>query len=176
MKRFGWFAVVMWVIGAPALFAGLSDFDFTSEAKVQDRSVSNKSDRQIRDERWAYNVVVWNKSAKDYGKLEFRYIIFRKQAMAGSKSGGYKRVRSTGSVKASLELKSHDKFTFTTDAVDLKKSQLQGGWTYANGAPPRTYDGLEGIWIRVFDGDKQVGEFVSPQGLDQKERWDAPTE
>ena len=90
MKRFGRFAaVMMWVIGAPALFAGVSDFDFTIDTKLQDKSESVKDHTQIKDESWAYTVLAQNKSARDYADLEFHYIVFRKEAVPGSKSGGY---------------------------------------------------------------------------------------
>lgn len=175
MKRFGRIAAVMWVIGAPALFASVSDFDFTVDTKLQDKSESVKDHTQIKDESWAYTVLAQNKSARDYSDLEIRYIVFRKEAIPGSKSGGYKVERAEGSVKAGA-IKAHGDYSFSTNAVHLIKSQLQGSWVYKSGAPVRRFDSLEGLWIRVYSGGKQIAEFTSPQGLDQKELWDAPTQ
>jgi hypothetical protein len=135
--------------------------------------MKNNGALQKQESHWAYEVTADNKSVRDYADLEFRYIIFRKQALIGNKSGASKMVRKGGVAKVAA-VAAHGRFSFTTEPILIEKSQLSGGWVWGNGANPRDWDVLAGIWIKVFSGGKQVGEFTSPQGLENREKWDKP--
>jgi hypothetical protein len=58
--------------------------------------MKNNGALQKQESHWAYEVTADNKSVRDYADLEFRYIIFRKQALIGNKSGASKMVRKGG--------------------------------------------------------------------------------
>jgi hypothetical protein len=153
--------------------SSFSDFDFTAQPKLQDKDSKTVRHEKKNEETWAYDVTAENKSARDYADVEFQYIIFRKEAMVGNKSGASKMIRKTGSAKAPA-VASHGRFTFTTDTILIEKTQLAAGWHWRNGANPRDWDALAGIWIKVLSGGKQVGEFTAPSDLGTREKWDAP--
>jgi len=174
MKWLKWFAVALpLVICGYADLSSFSDFDFTAQPKVQDKNSSTARHEQVTKVNWVYDVTADNKSARDYADVEFQYIIFRKEALVANKSGASKMVRKTGSVK-SPAVAAHGRFTFTTEAMLIETTQLTGGYMWRNGANPRTFDSLQGIWIKVLAGGKQVGEFTSPADLGNREKWDAP--
>jgi hypothetical protein len=176
MKWLKWFAVAIpLVICAYAdLSSSFSDFDFTVQPKTLGKESKVVGDKQKQDANWAYDVTADNKSTRDYADVEFQYILFRKQALIGNKSGASRMVRKTGSVKAPA-IAAHGRFTFTTESIMIEKTQLAPGWHYRNGANPRDYDSLQGIWIRVLAGGKQIGEYTSPADLGNREKWDAPS-
>jgi hypothetical protein len=48
-----------------------------------------------------------------------------------------------------------------------------GSYTYfLNGANPKAEDSLAGIWVRMYQNGKIVGEFTKPSNLASKEKWD----
>ncbi len=169
MKRLALLAILFGI--RSVAFAELSDFDMTAEGKMMEQSVSTESDKKKTSQEWAYDVTMVNKSAKDYGNLKIKYIIFIKDAKEGGKPGDTRLVRKQGETTADA-IKAHAKFAFQTNKVEVKKTQLQGGWTYVNGARPRAADSLAGIWVRVYDGDKQVAQFSNPPTIQTREKWD----
>jgi hypothetical protein len=169
MKRL---AALAFLFCSSVAFAELSDFDFTAEGKLLDQKVANKGDKKETTATWAYDVTLSNKSVKDYANLKIKYIVFVKDVKEGAKTPESKTARSTGEASADA-IKAHAKFSFQTNKVELKKTQLAAGWTYTNGARARAADSLAGVWIRIYDGDKQVGEFCDPAGVMYKEHWDA---
>ena len=174
MKWLQWFAVALpLTVIAYADLSSFSDFDFTAQPKVQDKDSKTVNHEKVQQANWAYDVTADNKSARDYTDVEFQYIIFRKEALIGNKSGAAKMVRKTGSTKAPA-IAAHGRFTFTTDTILIATTQLAPGWHWRNGANPRDFDSLQGIWIKVFAGGKQVGEFTAPNDLGNREKWDAP--
>jgi hypothetical protein len=153
-----------------AAFAGLSDFDVTAEAKLLDQNSNSQGDKKTTNQQWVYEVTMANKSTKDFSNLKVQYIVFIKDAREGGKPSDAKLIRKAGE-KQTNPAKSHAKVIFQTDPVALTKTQLASGWTYANGARPRAADSLAGIWLRVFEGDKQVAEFSNPPTLQTRETW-----
>jgi hypothetical protein len=171
LKRFA--VALSLMIFAHADLSSFSDFDFTAQPKVKDKDSKTAHHEKIQQVNWVYDVTADNKSPRDYADVEFQYIIFRKQALIANKSGGSKIVRKTGSVKAPA-IAAHGRFSFTTDPMLIETTQLTGGYVWRNGANTRDFDSLQGIWIKVLAGGKQVGEFTSPADLANREKWDAP--
>ena len=164
-------AALLFLICSSVAFAQLSDFDITAEGKLLGQNVSSKTDKRETAQEWAYDVTMANKTLKDYPNLKIKYIVFVKEVKEGSKTGESSISRNPGETTGAIQ--PHAKFNFQTNKVSLSKTQLKGDWTYANGARPRSADSLAGIWIRVYDGDKQVGEYINPPTLTSKAHWDA---
>ena len=74
-------------------------------------------------------------------------------------------------VSASPPLKSHEKTSFTTEAVELKKSNLVGHWHYSSGAKPNAQDTLVGVAVRVYQNGQQFAEYANPSTL-AREKWE----
>lgn len=55
--------------------------------------------------------------------------------------------------------------SFETASVKLKRTTLDPGYYYVNQKRSATTDKLDGIWIRLYQGDKMVSEYMSSSGL-----------
>ncbi|MGC1481798.1 MAG: hypothetical protein WA771_14960 [Chthoniobacterales bacterium] len=65
-----------------------------------------------------------------------------------------------------------EKFEFVTKAVKLRAKSLASGYYYTSGRRDTSRDELEGIWVRVLDGDEVVEEFVHPSSLKRDQKFD----
>jgi hypothetical protein len=81
----------------------------------------------------------------------------------GLKADPTKRQRN-GSFSIDL-LKPHEKKSFSTDPVELSKSNLVGHWHYESGAKPNAQGTLVGLAMRVYQGGQQFAEFANPSTL-----------
>lgn len=120
-------------------------------------------------ENWVYDVTVENKTFKELAGLEVKYTIFFKQEKLGVKADPTPQHRNGNFTIASL--KSHEKTSFTTDPVELKKSNLAGNYIYASGAKPNAQDTLVGLAVRVYQNGQQFAEYANPSTL-TKEKWE----
>jgi hypothetical protein len=150
--------------------AAPTDFDVRTDAKCLAKDKTRTGIEKISTEQWVYNVTIDNKSSRDHADLEVKYVIYAADVEPGSKAPP-KIIRKRGSAKVPA-IKSHTKATFTTEPIDLVKSQLTQGVTYGSGARPRANDTLEGIWMRIYKGGEMVAEIARPPALAQKEPWE----
>ena len=79
------------------------------------------------------------------------------------KAGPTKRQQS-GSFSID-SLKSDEKKSFSTNPVELNKSNLVGHWHYESGAKPNAQGTLVGLAVRVYQGGQQFAEFANPSTL-----------
>jgi hypothetical protein len=164
-------AVSLW-IALPAAHAGLDDLEINCVAKKFEQTTkvsSGGGDTNVTKEQWGYEVTVENKAFKDLTGLEIKYITFYKTEQLGSKAPPALKHKS-GASKIDA-IKGHEKAEFHTDTVELKKSSLAGGYTYADGAKISVQDALAGLWIRVYQNGAQIAEFAKPTSLTTKEKW-----
>ena len=68
-------------------------------------------------------------------------------------------------------LQPHEKKNLATEAVEITKHHLAGGWVYTSGAKPKADDALGGLWVRVMQGGQQFSEYANPSTL-LKEKWE----
>jgi hypothetical protein len=95
-------------------------------------------------------------------------MIFYKKEELGSKAPATQKHQS-GSMSIDA-LKPHGKKSFTTNSVELNKSHLTGHYYYSGGERIKAEDSLTGVWIRVYQGEQQLGEYANPSTL-TKEQW-----
>ena len=79
-------------------------------------------------EHWIYDVTIENTTFKELTNLDLKYVIFFTQERLGVKADPTKRQQS-GSFSIDW-LKSHEKKSFSTNPVELNKSNLVGHWHY----------------------------------------------
>jgi hypothetical protein len=163
-------AYILICLGSP-LAAAPPDFDFKAETKRLSKERATTGIEKISTEQWVYSVTVENKSSKDFAGIDVQYRVFTSDVKPGVK-GPPARVRTNGSTTLA-EIKARTKNTFTTNPVELTKSQLAGGTTWGSGARPRVADVLDGIWVRLYKDGELIGEFAKPPNLSTKEQWEA---
>ncbi|MDB2682146.1 hypothetical protein N9Z14_06080 [Opitutales bacterium] len=59
--------------------------------------------------------------------------------------------------------------TLTTKLIPMLESQLEPGYIWKNGAMKTSKNKLEGIWVKIFVGDKLVREVSKPENMMRKE-------
>ena len=53
----------------------------------------------------------------------------------------------------------------------MLESKLESGYIWGNGAKKTSKDKLEGIWVKIYIGDKLVHEISKPENMMRKEKW-----
>jgi hypothetical protein len=158
-------ALIALLVSVPALVAGNSDLDIHCAPKKVNETVKKASDggANTTKEHWTYEVSVENRTFKDIGNLEVKYTIFFKQEQLGVKAAPTPK-HQNGSFNIP-SLKPHEKKSFTTDAVELSKSNLVGNWIYSSGAKPNAQDTLVGLAVRVYLNGQQFAEYGNPSTI-----------
>lgn len=111
-----------------------------------------------------YVVNVTNRSFSAQPALEARYILFVERQKIGEKKGTEQIEQIKG--KSPIEgIASKASITFDTSEVKLIEEALSGNWIYADGGRMKASDKVLGIWIKFFDGEKEVGEYMNPTTL-----------
>ncbi len=157
---------------APASVASNFDVEIRCVAKPIDQTVNKgPGDGGVNEtkEHWIYDVTAENKTFKDLANLDVKYVIFFTQEQLGVKAVPTKR-QQRGSFAIDL-LRGHQKKVFSTNPVELKKSNIVGAWIYTDGAKPNAQDKLAGLAVRVYQGGQLFAEFANPSTL-LREEWE----
>lgn len=118
-----------------------------------------------------YNIQIKNDSDLDLNDLEveYRYYIFKNQVGADKRSDG-NNMRVTGDSTITL-LAKRSEIKIETKKTEMKETDLESGYRWANGGKSKSKDQLDGIWIKLYQGDKVIAEFANPSTLPRKEKW-----
>jgi hypothetical protein len=159
-----WLAAALFTVVQPSI-AGNFDLEIHCVARRVDQTVKKASDGGTNEtkERWVYDVTIENKTFKELSNLDVNYVIFFTQEQLGVKANPTKRQQG-GSFRID-SLKSHEKKSFSTNPVELNKSNLVGEWIYRSGAKPNAQDTLVGLAIRVFQAGQQFADYANPSTL-----------
>ncbi|MFL6515615.1 MAG: hypothetical protein ACJ8M1_11395 [Chthoniobacterales bacterium] len=165
------FSIAVLAFAARLTMASNSDLDIHCTPKKADESVKKASDggANTTKEHWHYEVTVENRTFKEIDNLEVKYAIFYKQEKLGVKAAPTAQHQNGSFTIAAL--KPHEKKSFTTDAIELAKSNLVGNWIYSSGAKPNAQDTLVGLALRVSQNGQQFADYANPSTLG-KEKWD----
>jgi hypothetical protein len=126
-------------------------------------SVSQNSEKQT------YNITLQNRTQADLANLTVDYIIFVERQRVGEKKGNEVVQRVKGSLK--VENLSRQPQTITTDEVVLNSSNVVGAYIYTNGGRIKAEDSFQGIWVRVSQDGKMIGEYALPSTMTSR-GWD----
>ncbi len=118
-----------------------------------------------------YQVTVANRAFKETGAVTARYILFVERQELGVKAGSEQIDKEKGE-NAVEALKPQGKVSFNTSEITLREQSLSGGnFIYLNGGRIKAKDSLVGIWVKLFEGETQVGEYINPSTLSNKYKW-----
>ncbi len=156
--------------------AWASDFQVTTTRKVEDTSKNNRhfgsktagrinpgvKGKKVETVYYAVNVT--NRSFSAQPALQARYVLYVERQKLGEKIGTEKtdRIKGTSAIEGIAPKAS---ISFDTTSIKLSEETLSGNWIYANGGRMKAADKVLGIWIKFFDGDKEVGEYMNPTTL-----------
>src|SRR5437764_11170165 len=127
MKNIMAIAIALFAVLGSFQEVGASDLDiaFTTLAKkVEGESNSGNESGGVMEskEKWGYEFTIENKTFKDFTNLDVKYIVFYRQEQLGTKTAA--QTKHKNGSKPVPVVKSHDKVTLNTDAIELKKSHL----------------------------------------------------
>lgn len=113
------------------------------------RAVKKASDGGANEtkEHWIYDVTIENRTFNELANLDRKYVIFFKQEQLAVKAPATPRQQRGSSV--SIHSSRTSKNRFSTNPVELSKSNLIGNWIYSSGAKPNAEDTLVGLAVRV---------------------------
>ena len=148
---------------------GQSDVDIHASAKMLSQSQPlSQGHHQAAKENWTYEIMLENRRFQPLTQLQARYMVFYTTAELGSKEAPLQQ-HQNGSFSIDV-LQPQEKKQFTTTPIDLNKSHLVGRRHYVNGGRMKAEDALVGVWVRVYQGERIIGEYANPSTL-MKEQW-----
>jgi hypothetical protein len=151
---------------ATSMLAAIPDVDIHAVAKRIDATAPRNEGNETRavwEEHWNYEVTLENKRFQPLTGLEVRYMIFYKTEKLGSTALAQEQHQS-GTYSLDT-LNPHQRMSFTTNSVELKKSHLNGNWRFRSGGRSKAEEALVGICVRVYRAGQLVGEFADPSAL-----------
>ncbi|MBA3962853.1 MAG: hypothetical protein H0X40_13280 [Chthoniobacterales bacterium] len=159
------FCASLLVVGFSRSFAGNSDVEIHSVPKRIDQTIAKASEggANLTREHWTYEITVENKTFHDLTGVQAKYVILYTHEQLGVKASATPK-RANGTFEI-LQLKPHEKKTFTTKPVELEKSNLVGNWIYTSGAKPGAQDALVGIALHL---EQSGQEFANPSTLSRE--------
>lgn len=171
------FTVAAVALATFATFAGANaragDLQFTVERKKVDAVGAKPTElggAANRSETWHYQVKVQNDGFKPTAALQAKYIVFVERQELGKKIGTetIEKVNGTATLQP---MATGATAQFTTSDITLKESSLIGNSFYLNGGRIHAKDSIRGVWIKLFDGTKEVDQYVNPSTIATKEKW-----
>jgi len=166
MKR----GIIAFALVVIPMLAQAADYEITVERKKTGIGQAKGNVELKTSQSWTGEVKIQSHVFKPVPELEARYIIFVKRQRLGQNRGEDKIDKVKGSSKVA-DLKSGMTTTFLTSEVTLKQEFLAPGWIMVSGAN-RAEDSVLGVWVKLFDGTKQVAEYVNPSTLTTKYKWE----
>lgn len=159
--------LVLLAMGTP-LFA--QDIAITATRKnldqKRDRDSGNKT---VTTKDIVYDVTLQNKAFKPATDIEVRYMIFYKDAKAGS-TEKLTEISTKGSQKVE-DIAPNRSISVQTEPLKLTTEQLDPNWYYGNGGKNKSEDRVTGIWFRVYSGGKMVSEYANPSTVAKRQPW-----
>ena len=124
-------------------------------------------------DKWRMEVDVRNTGFKPLPALKARYMIFVQRQTPGSKPQEDVVEKVLGAEDVSA-IAAQGSGTFSTKEIVLNTENLFGPYHYVNGGRIKTKDNILGVWIKLFDGDKEVAQMANPTTLPARNKWKDP--
>jgi len=163
---------------ANALQLTLDRVKLDTRREKQDIRLSDGSTRRdgitITEEDWGYAVTLRNTTMNPVVGLRGEYILFVKVDSTGgrtsARSGSTLR-RDTGSISFN-PVSGGGRTVARTKPVVVRKTELADGIVWRGDDETKTRDTLQGVWLRIYQGDTLVLETASPASLSSTETWE----
>lgn len=158
--------------GAPTTPANINNLIEIDAKKVRlEKGQKKKETRgESTEERWVFAVEVRNKSraALEGLKLSYRVYVL---PLASKKLGLDPDDAVNGGILTLDKVAASGVLKKNTEEVVLKRVELDGDYEFIDGSRNKLEDKLEGIWIKVWQGDRKVAEFKSTDAAVKKAKW-----
>ena len=167
--------IILCVLLAPVI-ARAEPLEITINRKVaageqKDIAKAGLADEQKRKDSYQYEIKITNDSFQATAPLSAQYIIYVAREELGQKRGLERtdKIKGTEPVPA---IQPHATVSIETKVATLREQALVGDWIYSNGGKIKAKDSVIGVWVKLYDGDKEVADFKNPSSLSQHQKWD----
>lgn len=150
--------------------AGIFNFSFVR--RNLEREVDRTRSNREQNTSLQHVVTVTNTRAREFPKLEVRYMIFHFQPNLAAQ---HRDAGTRTTFRATSILENIGQFgnaTFEMEPIEMRYHRLQSGWRYTSGGRKSARDTIEGIWIRLYENGLLVGELQQPTSFFRNRDWD----
>lgn len=160
--------ITQWAYEA-LLESGILEAHFST--KETDKRKSSSGGIQREDYKVHYNIGLKNISDEDLSGIRVEYLILKfEDLLSATKRSEGELQRFKGSAELQ-QLSAREEGRVSTETVPMLESKLEPGYVWRNGAKKTSKDKLEGIWVKIYIGDKLVHEVSKPENMMRKEQW-----
>lgn len=134
-------------------------------------AVGEAGTRAKSTNRQSYVITIQNRTQGELTNLAVDYIVFVERQKLAQKKGDETVQRVTGT--KTLDSLAREPQVMTTEVVTLVTENLVGAYHYGSGGRIKSEDSLIGVWVRVSQDGKIIGEYALPttamnRGWDKK--------
>ena len=151
----------------------LSRLRFASRKHSQDVPVDGALIRDAivtTEEDWGYTLILDNHTGRPIKNLRAEYFLYAK--IDAPKNSEIKpRIRREKFSLALDVVPATDGLSVRSEAITTHKVELKDGFVWDGTGDNKTRDSLEGIWLRLYQGDELVLEISSPPALAMTGKW-----
>ena len=127
----------------------------------------------ITTENWGYSIALTSKTMRPGTGIRVEYQLYVRQAKLGQTPSS-QPLKNRAGAKAIAKLDAGAKADFKTDSVVARQVKLLPGYVWKEtGKSEDVTDKLEGIWVRVFQGNTMIAEYASSESF-KKAGWPKP--
>lgn len=146
-------------------------FEFKADKKRLAKGSKGRVDSgELKTDKWGYEVSIENKSRVNLEGLEMSYRIYV-DPEASAKIGFDTPPKFYGARTKVASVADGASVVVTTGSVPLTELELDSDYVFKDGSRNDLEDKLEGIWIKIWHGDKKVAEFKSNKSTVKKAKW-----
>lgn len=153
------------------VFVQAGDYSITMDRKKDGAGQMKGDIEKQTSQNWVGEINIENRTFKPSPELKLAYIVFVKRQELGQKEGADQVDQIRGDIKVGV-LQGREKASFNTSEVTLKQQELDGGYYYRNGGRRKASDSVMGVWVKLFDGTKEVAEYANPSTIKAKNKWE----
>ncbi|MDB2673762.1 SHD1 domain-containing protein [Akkermansiaceae bacterium] len=138
--------------------------------RIKKGSKGKVSSGEIQTDQWVYETNLENKSRVKLEGLEMSYRVYV-DPIASVKVTMDSPPKFYGGRQKVSSVEDGATVMVRTGPVPLTELELDPGFVFRDGSRNDLEDKLEGIWIKVWHGDKKVAEFKSNNSTVKKAKW-----
>ncbi|TVP77425.1 MAG: hypothetical protein EA353_10465 [Puniceicoccaceae bacterium] len=155
------------------LAAFKNNVDVRFRTHITDRS-SFEGSGGVLSRRWqeGYEIVLTNKSAFDMTDVRIEYLVLKFEDAIAAERRSEGEIRKIKGKTEVADIPARSDGNTTTGQFPMLETKLAPGYSWASGGKRTSKDKMEGVWIKVYQGENLVAEVSRPENLDRRISWD----
>ncbi len=122
---------------------------------------------EVIKEEWIFEISLSSGNSDPLNDLKLECLVYHWDAQIG---GDEKTLRKRSSLIEIASIEGGNKQTrVTTEPITIVETNSASG--YADGSSSKKKDELEGIWVRLYQGERILGEYKTESAALKDEKW-----